>query len=175
MLYIDADEEVSSTLRDEIITILKNPSHEAYYIKRQDVFWGKEVRYGEVWEARRKGIIRLVKKGAGLWQGRVHETFQTQQSVGMIQNPLMHNSHASIADFLEKVNFYSTLRAEELYEKKAPFYTIEIIVYPSLKFILSYFFLGGFLDGARGFVYSFMMAFHSFLTRAKLYLLYYKT
>jgi len=30
----------------------------------------------------------------------------------------------------------------------------------------------GFLDGAAGFVYSFVMAFHSFLVRAKLLSLY---
>ena len=48
------------------------------------------------------------------------------------------------------------------------FSLIKMIVYPFGKFIYTYFVRGGVLDGAAGFVYSFMMSFHSFLVRAKL-------
>ncbi|MFN4212849.1 MAG: hypothetical protein ACK4FL_02720, partial [Microgenomates group bacterium] len=45
----------------------------------------------------------------------------------------------------------------------------EIIFYPLGKFILNYFIYLGFLDGPAGFAYAFLMSFHSFLVRAKLY------
>jgi hypothetical protein len=48
---------------------------------------------------------------------------------------------------------------------------LAIIFYPFGKFILNYFLKLGFLDGAPGFVYAFMMSFHSFLVRGKLYTL----
>jgi len=45
----------------------------------------------------------------------------------------------------------------------------EIIFFPIGKFINNYFFNLGFFDGPAGFTYAFMMSFHSFLVRAKLY------
>jgi len=51
---------------------------------------------------------------------------------------------------------------------------MHIIFPPLVKFFYTFFILGGFLDGARGFVYSYMMSFHSFLSRSKLYLLHNK-
>ncbi len=171
ILYVDADEEVSKELAKDIQATLVSPKDEAYRISREDVFWNKKVRYGEVWAARSKGIIRLVKKGSGTWRGKVHEEFETEGAVGRLQGELIHRAHDSIADFLGSINYYSTLRAQELHKKGITTNALEISVIPLGKFLVSYFFLLGFLDGAQGFVYSFMMAFHSFLVRSKLYLI----
>ncbi|MBI4226081.1 hypothetical protein HY612_03115 [Candidatus Roizmanbacteria bacterium] len=45
----------------------------------------------------------------------------------------------------------------------------KIIFFPLAKFILNYFIKLGFLDGPAGFTYAFLMSFHSFLVRAKLW------
>ena len=76
-------------------------------------------------------------------------------------------------EFIKKINYYSSLRAEELYGQGKNINVLEIMFVPALKFIYNYFINLGFLDGAAGFVYAFLMSFHSFLVRAKLWQYYY--
>lgn len=174
ILHIDADERLSPNLKNEILLAIKSEKYSAYAIPRIDVFWGEEVRYGEVLEARLKGIVRLIKKDSGTWKGNVHEVYITEEAVGKLSSSLFHYSHSGIADFLQSVNEFSTKRAQELYKQDARLWGMHIIFPPFIKFIYTFFILGGFLDGARGFVYSFMMSFHAFLARSKVYLLYNK-
>ena len=75
----------------------------------------------------------------------------------------------TIAEFLSEINTYSTIRAKELLDNNISEPNYKAYFYPLFKFVQNYFFRLGFLDGAAGFIYAFMMSFHSFLVRAKLY------
>ncbi|GIW64864.1 MAG: beta-1,4-glucosyltransferase [Patescibacteria group bacterium] len=173
ILFLDSDEEITPELKQEIINEInnKNQNFSAYYIKRRDFFWGREVRFGEVRKIRSEGIIRLVKKNSGYWQGKVHEEYKVNSGfkIGKLKNFINHYPHQSLREFINDVNYYSTLRSLELQELGKKTNVLEIIFFPFFKFILTYFIYLGFLDGEAGFVYSFMMSFHSFLVRAKLY------
>jgi len=167
VLFIDADEEVSRGLIKEI-THLKFEK-DAYYINRRDFFWGRELKYGETMEARKRGILRLVHKNAGIFMGNVHEVFHTAKSCGHLKKYLNHYPHPTLKEFINDINIYSSLRAKQLFARGHKGNILELIFFPLGKFIISYFFLLGFLDGPPGFTYSFLMSFHSFLVRAKLY------
>ena len=168
ILFIDADEEVSEDLKFQIINLKLEEGTTAYAIPRRDFFWGHEMQYGETKQARSKGIIRLIKKGGGVWTGAVHETFISSGAVGKLDELLNHYSHDSLTSFIQDINIYSSLRAKELAKMGKKVIIPELIFFPFGKFIYTYFILGGFLDGPAGFVYSFVMSFHSFLVRAKL-------
>lgn len=176
ILSIDADEKVTEELKKEILEKIKNKDFLAYYIKRRDFIWGREVRFGEVLKARKKGFIRLFRKDYFFWQGQVHElliakkNFNLPKKISSFENYLDHFPHQNVKEFLKKINFYSRLRAKELLRQGKKTNVFQIIFYPIFKFIYTYFFLFGFLDGKAGFLYSFMMSFHSFLVRGKLYL-----
>lgn len=167
VLFIDADEEVTSELKSEI----QNSKFEkdAYYIKRQDFFWDKELKHGEVSQIRQIGLIRLVLKDSGQWMGSVHEVFHTAKNIGQLNGFLNHFPHLTLKEFISDINHYSGIRAEELFDRGKKTNIFEIIFYPFGKFIYNYFLKLGFLDGPAGFTYAFMMSFHSFLVRAKLY------
>ncbi len=167
ILFVDADEVVSNELRSEIQKLQFDKV--SYYLKRRDWFWGRELRYGEVKKLRQQGIIRLVKKGGGQWIGQVHEVYKSIQPIGHLNSYLNHYPHPNINQFLTKINYYSSLRAEELLKYHTSVNVITIIIYPVFKFFVSYFILLGFLDGQAGFTYSFLMSFHSFLVRVKLW------
>lgn len=170
ILFIDADEQITQELKKEITNIAGNNTFgEVYNITRTDIFCGKELKWGEVWEARTKGFTRLMRKDSGVWVGAVHETYRTNDRTVTLRYGLKHFPHKSVTDFLKSVNYYSDIRARELLHNEHPFRLIELTIYPVAKFITSYFILLGLLDGARGFIYSFCMSFHSFLVRAKLY------
>lgn len=168
--FIDADERVTEFLKDEIkIAILNENTFNGYYLKRQDVMWGKKLRYGET--ARIK-LLRLAKKNAGMWKGRVHEVWNVQGRVGELENPLLHFPHKTIREFISEINTYTAIRAEELYTQKTQSGLFSIIFYPKAKFIQNYFFRLGFLDGLQGFLLAIFMSLHSFLVRGKLYFLW---
>lgn len=180
VLFIDADEEISSELKNELVEFKRkglDKELSAYYIKRRDFFWGRELKHGEIKKIRRKGLIRLVKKEVGIWEGKVHERLRLKTENPKLQvfkNFINHYPHQTIKDFLKKINFYSSLRAKELFDLGIRPNLFQLIFYPLGKFLLTYFLYLGFLDGEAGFVYSFMMSFHSFLVRAKLFQYYAK-
>jgi glycosyltransferase involved in cell wall biosynthesis len=174
ILFVDADEEVTSELKKEIIeaTLSSNAETAAYHIKRRDFWWGKEPRFGETMKVRNKGLIRLVKKNKGEWQGKVHEEFKVNSEKFKVKNVngfLNHYPHPTLKEFIADINLYSTIRARELLEQDVQFSIFSLVLFPFGKFILNYCVYLGFLDGPAGFVYSFLMSFHSFLVRAKLF------
>jgi Glycosyltransferases involved in cell wall biogenesis len=125
VLFLDADEEVSPDLKEEIKEAIRYATLErddlvGFYIKRRDFFWGREMKFGEVLKVRRQGILRLIKKGFGQWQGKVHEKLQVTSyklQVLSLKNFINHYPHPTIKEFLHEVNFYSSLRANELLSK----------------------------------------------------------
>ncbi|MEK7597640.1 MAG: glycosyltransferase family 2 protein [Patescibacteria group bacterium] len=171
VLFIDADEEVSEELKKEIHRNFQFSifNFQTYSIKRRDYFWGKELKYGEVKKVREQGILRLVKKNSGTWMGTVHEVFYTAKNTGQLNGFLNHYPHQTLKEFINDINYYSSIRAEELFNRGIKTNIFEIIFFSMIKFIYNYFFNLGFLDGPAGFTYAFMMSFHSFLVRGKLY------
>lgn len=178
VLFVDADEQVSSSLRDEIQNSIKQPMVgkqsviDGFYFKREDKMHGKILKHGETSKVR---LLRLGKRGAGEWTRPVHETWNIKGKTKELKAPLIHNPHPGISEFLEEINFYSTIRAKELYESKKKTNLFEIIFYPVGKFLKNYFISLGILDGLSGLIVAILMSFHSFLVRAKLYLIWKKS
>jgi len=171
VLFIDADEVMSEELKKEIVSLFHGSivKENAFYLRRRDYFWEQELRFGEIRKARNRGIVRLVKKNSGQWMGTVHEVFHTANKVGQLNDYLNHYPHPTLKEFIKDINYYSSIRAEELFNRGVKTNIFEIIFFPFGKFIYNYFLNLGFLDGPAGFTYAFMMSFHSFLVRSKLY------
>jgi glycosyltransferase involved in cell wall biosynthesis len=173
ILFVDADERVSSALWYEIMQHTSESIEDltGFYIKRQDTMWGKVLKHGETGNIT---LLRLAKKSTEKWEGRVHEKWNVRGKTEVLKNHLDHFPHQTVAEFLREINFYTDLRAEELFEKKATSNWAAIISYPKGKFFVNYILKAGFLDGLEGFVFALMMSLHSFLVRGKLWLLWQK-
>jgi glycosyltransferase involved in cell wall biosynthesis len=173
VLFIDADERVSSALWYEIMASINEPQqlYTGFYFKRVDVIWGKTLSHGELSNLK---LLRLAKKDAGRWEGSVHERWKITGKTTVLQNTLLHYPHQTVEEFLREINYYTDLQAKDLYSKKTRVSWWSIIVYPKAKFVVNYFCKAGFLDGMPGLVFALIMSFHSFLTRGKLWLLYQK-
>lgn len=166
VLFIDPDEQITQKLAQEIISTIQNPKFSGYSLKRQDILFGKTLRYGETSQVR---LVRLARKDAGKWHRAVHEIWQVSP-IGELEHPLVHHPHTSIQPFIQKINYYSSIEAEyRLSQKQIPPFW-QIVVYPLGKFIYNYFIKLGVLDGFEGFIMASMMSFHSFFVRTKTYL-----
>ena len=180
VLFIDADERVTSLLRDEIKDQISlrpelrarakiKDSYDGFYIKRRDFMWGRELKHGETGNIK---LLRLARKDAGDWEGKVHEEWKIKGKIRELENPILHYPHRTITEFLKKINFYTDIRAKELYEKGVKVNFFSIIAYPKAKFFVNYFLKLGFLDGMPGLLVAFLMSFHSFLVRGKLWMIW---
>lgn len=172
VLFVDADERVSDQLAYEIQALILQTAYLGVYLYRKDTMWGKRLEHGETGVIK---LLRLGKKKAGKWVGRVHERWEISGATGVCRHNLDHYPHPSVKEFLEKIQYYTDLRANELFEKKVPVSWWHIILYPKAKFIQNYGIRLGFLDGTAGIVHALLMSLHSFLVRGKLWTLYRKS
>ena len=171
-LFVDADERITVDLANEITEAVTPSTKEGgFLIKRVDYMWEKALTHGDTGNIY---LLRLFNKTKGSLKGKVHETWQTDHDVKRLLNPILHYPHPTISEFLREINFYTDLRAGELYEKGVKSGFIRIILHTKGKFFQNYFFKMGFLDGTAGLVHALLMSFHSFLVRGKLYLLWQK-
>lgn len=169
VLFIDADEEISPKLAQEIKKrLLEDKNINGYLFKRRDYFLRKELKHGETAKVK---LLRLARKNSGLWQGRVHEKWQVKGRIKELSQPLLHKRKLTLVQFLDKLNFYSDIRAQELYQQKAKTNLLLIFLYPSFKFCQNYFCRLGLLDGIPGFIMAAMMSLHSFMVRSKLWVM----
>jgi len=169
VLFVDADEQVTVELRKEILKAVQRDEVDGFLIKRNDFLWGKEMKWGElknIW------LLRLGKRGKGVWQRRVHESWAVKGKIGRLKNPLLHYSHSNLTDLLTKTNFYSALHADCLLKEGKSGSCLKIFLYPFLKFINNYFLKLGFLDGVRGLIINLIMSLHSFLAQSRVFLLH---
>lgn len=170
ILFLDADERVTKDLREEINNILvedkNNKMYSGFFIPRKDVLWGKMLNHGETGNTK---LLRLGRRSAGSFVGEVHEEWLIDGTISSLKNYMLHYPHPTVSEFLKEINFYTTIRAKELFKKGVKVSVLDIILYPKMKFILNYFLKLGFLDGTPGLVSAILMSFHSFLVRSKLW------
>lgn len=170
ILFIDSDEYVSNALADEVQEAVKSDQYSAYEVQRVDIIFGKRLQHGETGN---QFFTRLVKANSGQWVGKVHEVWKSKDmKVGTLVNVLVHKPHQQLTEFIDEINTYSSIAAQEYFSKKVKVSFISIIAYPLGKFLLNYIVKLGFLDGTSGIVMAIMMSFHSFLVRSKLWQLW---
>jgi glycosyltransferase involved in cell wall biosynthesis len=174
VFFIDADERVSEALWFEIMQHTNSSISDVsgFYIKRKDIIWGKELKFGETGNTK---LLRLARREAGEWVGHVHEEWAIKGKKVTLKKELIHYPHQSVKEFLSEVNYYTDLRADELYRKGIKGSWIIIVLYPVGKFIKTYVAQQGFRDGVPGLITALMMSFHSFLVRSKLWNKYRKS
>ncbi len=167
ILFVDADEIVPVKLGEEIVSATKKIEYKGFLIPRTDYMWGKKLFHGDVGGVK---LLRLARRGAGEWHGAVHETWDIEGNVSVLQHALNHYPHPTMVEFLQEINSYSTIRAQALYDAGQRASLFQIIFYPIIKFKYLYFLKLGLLDGTVGFVHAMTMAFYTFLVRGKLWL-----
>jgi len=167
ILWLDADEFPSPSMLNFLNNFSPTNHISAYSFIRQELLCGHQLNYGQS----KQKMIRLFNKNKGKFIGKVHEVWLTNQSkdTNII---FSHHSNQNITQILEKINFYTNIRANQLFQNRIPTNIFQIIFYPIAKFSQIYLFKLGFLDGVPGIILSLFMSFHSFLVRAKLWHLY---
>jgi hypothetical protein len=151
ILFLDSDEKLSESLKKEI-SHLDTKGFEGFFIKRKIFFLGRVV--GE------DKVLRLAKKNSGRWIRKVHETWEVKGKTGILKNYIIHDTADNLHDYIGKINSYSSIHAAENKREGKHSDLFKIVFFPKIKFVQNV------LSG-RGFVFSMLQSFHSFLGWAK--------
>lgn len=168
LLYVDSDEQVTSELKNEIINLEKSFNPEtspfAYFISRKNYY------LGQPWPYRDKMERFFWKKGLIGWEGKLHESPRVTGNVGQLRNPLMHNTHRTLEEMLEKTNQWSEIEADLRFKANHP----PIVFWRLIRVMASAFFESyvkqrGWRAGVTGLIESIFQSYSTFITYAKLW------
>jgi glycosyltransferase involved in cell wall biosynthesis len=172
VLNIDADEEVSEELRAEIAEIFAKKAQENFHGFRVKIvnkfrFEEKPKKFAYFYNQ-----LRLYNKDfAGFKNSAVHDSVELMDKnsgkIGQLKNIIYHQSFRSFSHWIEKINFYSQMQAQEGFAKgKCPSIT-KVFFTPTLAFFKAYFVRRYCIYGFNGLVYSLLFAFSRFAKAIK--------
>ncbi|MGZ5044665.1 MAG: glycosyltransferase family 2 protein [Methylobacter sp.] len=152
ILSIDADEVVTLELRAEIEKALQQEHYRGYEIPRLSSYCGRQMRHGGWWPDH---VLRLFRRDCGQFtDSAVHERIVVQGRTGRLTTPLLHDAFVSLDEVLHKVNCYSSLGAEMLYQKGTQSSISKAIFKALWTFVRTYFLKLAILDGRQGLLLS---------------------
>lgn len=168
VLILDADERVTEDLAREILVLMSDtPKYNGYYIRRRNIMTDKEIRHSG-WSTDK--VIRLFHRAQGRYPNRrVHADVDIAGQIPDLNHKLIHYTFRSFDTYLEKTLNYAQWGAAQNYlEGRDPGF-LEIAGRPLWRFIRTYFFQLGILDGLHGLVVCGLQACGSFLKYAWLW------
>ncbi|MDP3544194.1 MAG: glycosyltransferase family 2 protein [Elusimicrobiota bacterium] len=165
-LWIDPDERVTPSLAEEIRGALSGSTpFVAVDIPFSVRFLGRTMRWGGLG---RESHIRLFRRDkARFTGGALHESLIIDGPVSTFSGKIVHEPYRDIADYLSKLDRYTTLAAQKRLESGKRFTIFHHLILP-WEFFARVILKGAFLDGYQGLVWAGLSSFHSWLKYVKL-------
>ncbi len=165
VLSLDADESLTSELKDEILAELIDPKVNCFTIPRRNFIGDYWVKYGGQYPAAQ---LRLFLKERFKYEEvEVHPRVFFEGDTGYLKGDIIHKSYRDFSHFILKMNGQTTLEAKKWFQTnrkmgfgKAFWRTID-------RFFRSYFGKKGHKDGFIGFMLAIFASFYQILSYAK--------
>lgn len=178
LLFIDADEEVTPGLAQEIKTTIEHPTKDFYWLRIVTVFLRRPLKH----------LVghnpRLFRKATGAWTSyHVHEQVQTNfgdviklgdDLSAVLKEPLLHHSHETVAAYLKRMAEYTALDAQQMAKSnkhrsgrsvRAAWYLPYYLA--ARQFVKLYGYKRGILDGYGGLMWSTLSAYYEYVMGKK--------
>jgi len=150
ILSLDADEELSPALAENIRAAKNNWRHDVYFFNRLNFFCGKSVKNCG-WYPNKQ--YRLFDRRKTKWNSNlVHEVLELtpQLSIGFLSGDLLHYTCANKEEYADRQRKYADLRARELSNQGKSYLPPAIWAMTAFRFFRTYILQLGFLEGATG-------------------------
>ncbi len=169
ILFLDADEEISSELRDEIQQVVasgKLNAYAGYKFPRMVWYLGRWITHGD-WYPDYK--LRLFRKDRGICGGKEpHDRTTVDGPVRKLRNPLYHYTYPDIKSQLSTLNRFTSISSKGKFKDGKHARVTDLVFRPVLRFLRCYIVKRGFLDGFPGLVVAVSTSFGVFAKYAKL-------
>ncbi|HOX03022.1 MAG TPA: glycosyltransferase family 2 protein [Candidatus Paceibacterota bacterium] len=167
---LDADERVPPALADRILEVLAAPAADGYTFPRRNYFLGAWLRHGGWYPDR---VLRLFRKDRGRFGGvNPHDRviLASGRAAG-IEVPIEHFTYVSLGQYVAKQSLYADIAARGRVEsgRASRVGAWRLGAKPAGKFLETYVWKRGFLDGVPGFVAAMGAAFAAYLREARVW------
>ena len=184
VMILEADQILTPELKSELESLFTKPVREdGFYVRRQQVFRGKALRFGGYGS---KYMLKLFRRAAGELDPEETDTrVYVKGVVGRLRSPIIEENQKEndILFYLQKhLRYADAFAREELQRReegfkwkqqprlfgtpdqrvlwlKQNFFRLPLYIRPFLYFFYRYVILLGFLDGKQGAIFHFMQAF----------------
>jgi glycosyltransferase involved in cell wall biosynthesis len=164
ILNVDADERVTT----EMLSAMRSAdllNYAGFRVARRNFFAGRWVRYCGWYPDYN---IRFYDRGRGRFSDRsVHESVECSGQVGTLQGDLLHYTYEGISDYLQRMDRYSSLAAEEIVKSGRNPGTCSLLLRPAFTFFKMYLLKLGIFEGYLGFQLSILYSMYTFAKYAK--------
>jgi glycosyltransferase involved in cell wall biosynthesis len=183
IMRLDSDEVVTPALAREIEEVLEDPRcpYDGFYVPSRTYFFGRWIRYGIAYNTR--GINRttpghgyrkcLFRRGRARYPDHhVHEEMESTGDWGYLQCHYDHFSHATVSQWIEKMNRYTDIDTarwgfdDPMFRRYHPWKTLAAV---SLLFFDHFVRKKGYRDGMHGFMLAGLNAVYLFVERCKMW------
>jgi len=158
VLFLDADEIITESLKTEILeTVSSKTEVAAFWFYRQFMFQNEKLNYSG-WQTDKN--YRLFRKSKAKFSDCkiVHETLDVNGESGILQEKLIHYCYKNYEDYKQKMMKYGRLKAIESFYKEKQYNFFLMVFKTGWKFFNHYILRLGILDGKKGFIICYLNA-----------------
>ncbi len=168
IFYLDADERITTELKEELYTITKNSDKSYYAIPRNNYYLGKRVRYGGSYPDYVKRLF--LRSRLKEWTGILHEEPEVSGEMGYAKYPLLHYTHRNLYSMVQKSLIWTDMEAQALYKNNHP----PVVWWRFIRMMLTKFmqrllFQQMWRDGTVGWISAVYESFDTFIIYARLW------
>lgn len=164
ILVVDADEEISPTLRKKILSTISSGNQETtvYLLPRKNIIFKKWIQKAGWWPDYQ---VRLFQKGMVSWKVGVHRHPDTKGKVEKFsahsEFAILHHNYQFIHQFIQRLNRYTSLQATER-SKPDSSQSVSEKIWQSFtsEFISRFFSQKGIDEGVHGLSLSLLQSFY---------------
>ncbi|HVA24475.1 MAG TPA: glycosyltransferase family 2 protein [Chloroflexota bacterium] len=161
VLFVDADERVTSELAAEVRQTVEHAEHDGYFVPRFNHILGKVIRHTGWYPDYQ---MRLLDRRHARYDEDVpvHEVVELDGGEpGYLREHLVHYNYQTLGQFFRKQESYSDFEASQLLAG-GPVRARSLLSMPIREFARRYWQLQGYRDGGHGLLLSLLMAYFTF-------------
>ncbi len=166
VLSLDADEIITSELREEITALLKgNPPENGFTIPRRNYIGDYWVKYGGWYPSPQ---LRLFQKDKFRYEEvAVHPRAFMPDPCGHLKSDMIHYTYRDFEDFLAKLNKQTTWEARKWHSQGKPMRLGRFLWRTLDRFMRTYVGRKGYKDGSIGLAVAFFAGVYQFVSYLK--------
>ena len=167
ILSLDADEALSKELVESIKKVKSSSGGDLYMFPRLTNYCGKWIHHCGLYPDKK---LRLYDRRTCHWEGNVHEQliYPGSKKVVLLKGDCLHYSFYTISEHIKQADNFTNLAAKEAFEKGQSSNFLLIVFAPGFKFLQSFIFRLGILDGYYGWLICKISADATFMKYIKL-------
>ncbi|MGB5105909.1 MAG: glycosyltransferase family 2 protein [Candidatus Zixiibacteriota bacterium] len=167
VLSIDADEVIDAELAESIRKAIDSKSANGCRFRRKSQFLGRWIMHSGWYPGY---VMRLFRRECGRFNdNRVHESVILSGKAARIEGHMLHYTYPFSSLYIEKMNRYTSLYAEQMTQNGKRFSFWKLLVKPPIYFFKIYIIKQGFRDGLAGLILAVFSTFDVFARHVKLW------